>query len=86
MLKKIGDYIIPEWALPALINGDNSGLTDKEESALDEFLMQFEGFEGLVFVDSDTRFFCWTNDVDGLGAECFTVSIHGHTIKEGAHQ
>jgi hypothetical protein len=85
MLKKIGDYIIPEWALPALINGDTSGLTGTEENNLECFINDLGDWENLVFVDKGEKFFSWRNDIDGLGAECFEVTIYGHPVQEGAH-
>jgi hypothetical protein len=83
MLQKIDTYTIPEWALPALINGDYTGLSDVEECAIEEFLTGFWDFEGLVFIDGNTKFFSWSNDIDQFGAECFEVSIHGHLVEKG---
>lgn len=36
--KTFGSYQIPEWSLPYIINGDASGITDKEKDIVDKFL------------------------------------------------
>ena len=84
MIQEINTYTIPAWALPALINGDTSGLTGGEEYALECFINDLGEWENLVFVDKGEPFFSWSNDVDGLGAECFEVTIYGHPAQEGA--
>jgi len=33
-----GSYQIPEWSLPYIVNGDASGITDKEKEIVDKFL------------------------------------------------
>lgn len=37
---KYGSYDIPKWSLPYIINGDASGLSDKEQELVDKFLDQ----------------------------------------------
>lgn len=37
-LKEMGTYDIPEWAIPAMVNGDYEGLTEEETATLNEFL------------------------------------------------
>ena len=37
---KYGSYDIPKWSLPYIINGDASGLSDKEQEIVDKFLDQ----------------------------------------------
>ena len=37
---KYGSYDIPKWSLPYIINGDASGLSDKEHEIVDKFLDQ----------------------------------------------
>ena len=37
-LKEIGTYDIPDWAIPALENGDYEGLTEEETDALNRFI------------------------------------------------
>jgi hypothetical protein len=37
----LGTYQVPAWALPALINGDYSGLSDSEEQSIEDFASDF---------------------------------------------
>lgn len=37
---KYGSYDIPKWSLPYIINGDASGLSDKEQELVDKFIDQ----------------------------------------------
>ena len=80
MLKEIDTVRIPEWALCALINGDTSGLTGSEENNLEVFLLDYDEWEGLVFVDKGEPYFSWTNDVDHLGGNVYDVTIYGHPM------
>ena len=36
--EKFGSYDIPKWSLPYIINGDASGLSDREQELVDKFL------------------------------------------------
>jgi hypothetical protein len=82
MLKLIATYTLPEWALPALINGDITGLSGTEEDQLDQFVMEFNEFEGLIFdaLESESFFSCCPEF--GLACQCYTVDVWGH-VKEG---
>lgn len=37
MIKLIGTYEIPDWAIPYLVNGDSEGLSEEEIKAVDDF-------------------------------------------------
>lgn len=37
MIKLIGTYDIPDWAIPYLVNGDSEGLSEEEIKAVDDF-------------------------------------------------
>lgn len=37
MIKLIGTYEIPNWAIPYLVNGDSEGLSEEEIKAVDDF-------------------------------------------------
>ena len=88
----LGTYQVPAWALPALINGDYSGLSDSEEQSIEEFASDFNeacncGDElpahwflvGLIFnpID-DTPYFSSRNAIDGLGGEVYDVEVVGN--------
>jgi hypothetical protein len=81
MLEKIDTFKVPVWCLPALINGDTSALSGTEENQLEEFTMQFDSHEGLVFEPGSEEYFSGSNDIDGLGGNVIDVTIHGHPIE-----
>jgi hypothetical protein len=73
-------YDFPKWALSALINGDDSGISDEDIKTLDEFLLRY------------SEIIMWDIDADslenggfknyplfGLATDCCTV--HGYTTK-----
>jgi len=77
---KTAEYIIPESYLCALINGDTSGLSDEDDSALDRFiddrLKEYPRFHCL----SDTRDegFMKYHDLEPYGVlacDCVTVAF-----------
>ena len=88
MVHSIGTYQIPVWALPALINGDNSGLTDSEESAVEDFVGEFAELRigddarisGLIFNPLGSAYFSNRNDVDGQGGDVIEVEISGNFV------
>lgn len=38
-----GPYNIPNWALPCLIHGDDSGITDEDRAKLGRWIASFRG-------------------------------------------
>ena len=85
MIKHIDDVQIPEYLLPALINGDTTGLSGTEENDLEVFLLDYQDYDGLVFVDKGEPYFAWSNPVNGLGCTVIDVSIYGHEIEGASH-
>jgi hypothetical protein len=88
----LGTYQVPAWALPALINGDYSGLSDSEEQSIEEFASDFNeacncgdelpahwSLAGLIFnpID-DAPYFSSRNAIDGLGGEVYDVEVVGN--------
>lgn len=73
------DYTIPEWALSALINGDESGLNDEEQEKLDMFCKkvadEFGNASFMLGDDDDDLGFKHSNDIDNLGSNCTTLYI-----------
>lgn len=57
-LKEIGTYDIPDWAIPALENGDYEGLTKEETDALNRFIKKHfpKGFVSDVKWDNINEF------------------------------
>jgi hypothetical protein len=85
MLKHIDDVQIPEYLLPALINGDTSDLSGTEENDLEVFLLDYQDYEGLIFDYKGEPYFAWSNPVNGLGCTVIDVSIYGHAIERANH-
>lgn len=81
MLEKIDTFKVPVWCLPVLINGDTSDLSGTEENQLEEFTMQFDSYEGLVFEPGAEEYFNWSNDIDGLGGTVVNLTVYGHPIE-----
>lgn len=69
-------YRLPSHWASALINGDYSGYSDKEQAEIEKFLSTAEG--SAVDTGGDESFFSWRNDANSLGADCFdyTFLIH----------
>jgi hypothetical protein len=60
--------------MPAIINGDYTGLSDFDELELDEWLKDY--LAGAIFDCKDSGF--WARDcVTGLMADCYEVEIYG---------
>jgi hypothetical protein len=85
MIKHIDDVQIPAYLLPALINGDTTGLSGTEENDLEVFLLDYQDYDGLVFVDKGEPYFAWSNPVNGLGCTVIDVSIYGHAVEGANH-
>lgn len=79
------DYKIPTWALPALINGDYSGLTDEEEDMLIRFEKQVirdAGKPGHWGVDDDEPYFSRNNDINRGGGDVVDAKYYVMESKE----
>lgn len=65
------EYIIPSWALSYLINGDSSGLDNKEFKELQIFELTVLAKHGAGHwsVESEESYFSWHNDVTDLGSD-----------------
>ena len=88
MIHSIGTYQIPVWALSALVNGDKSGLTDSEESAVEDFVYELSEIRmdedarisGLIFNPLGEAYFSNRNDLDGQGGDVIQVEISGNFV------
>lgn len=72
---KTEEYTLPSYWASALVNADTSGLTDKEESELNQWLEDVK--PGYCIGCSEEPFFTWRNDANNLGADCliFTFQV-----------
>lgn len=80
MTKQV-EFRLPTWALPALINGDFTGLTDEEERKVLEFTdecIQQYGNAWVILPSGDVEvFFSTWNDIDACkGGECVTAYVN----------
>jgi hypothetical protein len=77
MVKTIGVYKIPAWALPALVNKDTSGLSESEEFALLDFVNEFETkYEKVIYIPLGEAYFS-NNSNTGRGMY-YQVEVVGH--------
>lgn len=78
-MKRLNDYyemtLAGHW-LPALINGDESGLTDDESADLDAFMRPYYQLEDMTIdiVDNESSF-CF-DVISGDMADCYTVRFY----------
>ena len=69
---QILDFIIPEWALCPLVNGDFSALNDEEIKKVTEFTSKY----GDTCSINGESFFSWRNDISGnIGGTCYDVQF-----------
>lgn len=78
-------YDIPEWALPVLVNGDYSGLSDEDEKKINDFsrnVAQMYGNANFMLGDygdnedgEDVLGFRHENDIDYLGSHVYRMYI-----------
>jgi len=72
------DYVLPNWTICPLFNSDCSGLTDEEDTALDNFidlqirLYKYDRFFAIAVKEDGNRV---SNDLDNLGADCSVVTF-----------
>ena len=62
------DFIIPEWAVPALINNDFSGLTEEEIGKVESFVEKY----GDTCSINGEHFFSWHNELE-TSDQCVTI-------------
>lgn len=79
MLDDYFDYNISEHFLPAIINGDYSGLSDDEENQLNRFLSTANTVDNPRWdidqpENQDAHFAAC--DVTGLFSNCYNVKLH----------
>jgi len=78
--KEFLEFTIPTWALPSLINADDSGLEDEDIEKLNKFIDRIHeryGNANFMLGDkSEETEFSWRNDIDGtLGGDVTTLYL-----------
>ena len=66
------EYVIPDWALCAVINDDYSGLEDQDIADLEKFLESVPGEGHWGYCDNES-YFSRHNDVHSLGGNVVDV-------------
>lgn len=83
---KIVEYRLPDWALPYLINSDPSGLEDADIEKVDRFVAAqlARGYAQFhVTMPDGEKYFAHSNDIDGLGADCYDCPVIVDVIQPG---
>ena len=81
-------YEVPEWAIPALINGDYSGLSDEDEKKIKRFTQRVISEVGnanfmLGDMDGDDDLgFRRSNQIDNLGSNVFRLYVRKSNMEE----
>ncbi len=70
-------FVVPTWAMPAIINNDFSGLEPGDEAKIRRFLQETEAALGHGHFSYDPEAYCTffsrNNDVHSLSDECLSV-------------
>ena len=74
------EFVIPDWALSTLINGDNSGNSDEDDQKINAFVERIVnqyGNANFIMGDYDENDlgFRHSNNIDNLGANCEKLFI-----------
>lgn len=77
LLEHVGEYWIPEWAMPYLINGDASGIDDTEAELADKWLAAL-GHDRLAFEITGAEEELCVRPAFGLPGLCVTVQVYGY--------
>jgi len=81
-------YEVPEWAIPALIDGDYSGLSDEDEKKIKRFTQRVVSEVGnanfmLGDMDGDDDLgFRRSNQIDNLGSNVFRLYVRKDSLDE----
>lgn len=77
-LEYIDTFMVPDYALSALVNGDVSGITAEDEQNIAEWLArEFPKHDCLTFEVAGEGAFC-SAPAFGLPCACYEVSVYGH--------
>lgn len=73
MKLKFETFTVPAWSLPALINGDYSGLNDSDIENIKNFISDnnITGISGEI----SEAYFSHRNDVHNLGSDVVDIEI-----------
>ncbi len=89
-MNRLNDYyemtLAGHW-LPALINGDETGLTDDESADLDAFMRPYYALEDMTIDIAEEETHFAVDAVTGLHADCCTVRFYftNHALTPQQH-
>lgn len=88
MFARFENYRLPEWALPYLINGDDSGLTDEEIQEVDQYIQSQLTRAGVNYFDvslpeGSEPFFSHNNDIKNQGGTVYDCKVLVEILKPG---
>ena len=72
------DYILPSWTIQPLFYADSSGLSDTEDTQLDDFIarkMIDLAVNMFSAIECQTLGFLFCNDLTALGGDCSRVTF-----------
>lgn len=89
-MKRLNDHyemkLAGHW-LSALINGDETGLSDDESADLNAFMREYYALEDMTIdiVDDESQFA--VDAISGLHADCYTVRFYftNHALNPQQH-
>lgn len=73
------EYKIPDYALSALVNGDNDGLSEEDESALNAFLAKEHYIDIWDIPAESESYFCTSPE---FGLACNVIDVNGIVFKD----
>ena len=77
-LEHIDTFMVPDYALSVLVNGDMSGITAEDEQAITEWLArEFPKHDCLIFEVAGDGAFCSAPAFE-LPCACYEVAVYGH--------
>lgn len=80
MLVELDTYLVPEWALPAIINGDTSGLSDEDEQLITQWEMRLGATGPLVYDIADEESQFTSRPAFGLACNCYNVRVYHYVM------
>lgn len=71
------EQVIPVWAMVAMVNSDESGLTESESLDILEYSVELivAGYNAIPAGQTEDVGFCTTNDLNNFGGDCFKVTF-----------
>lgn len=78
--KFYGTENFPAWALCALVNGDESNLSDEEKKQIADFESKYQeraisaGYKHVIYSPKDEEFFC-AHPCFGLACNCVELDV-----------